>query len=170
MTTTPDAARRTIGADEEDIMRTPDGSTELVACPECGAPAEIIDRFVLESTDGPVEHATVRCARTLAHRYTVLVERLHSAPAVPATAGGAPAELVLSHRDRAILRAVAGGTAELLGGVEPDLFLDGRYCSDQPAARRLAHAGLIAAAGPVATGRRVAARLTADGRRAAARG
>ena len=50
----------------------------------------------------------------------------------------------LSHRDRAILRAVAGGTAQLLVSAEPDLFLDGRCCSDQLAARRLAHAGLIA--------------------------
>jgi hypothetical protein len=35
---------------------------DLTRCPECGAPAEITDRFVLESTDGPVEHARVDCA------------------------------------------------------------------------------------------------------------
>ena len=34
---------------------------ELTSCPECGALAEIVDRDVLESTDGPVEHARVRC-------------------------------------------------------------------------------------------------------------
>jgi hypothetical protein len=34
---------------------------EMTTCPECGAPAEIVDRHVLESTDGPVEHARVRC-------------------------------------------------------------------------------------------------------------
>lgn len=71
----------------------------------------------------------------------------------------------LTHRDRAILRAVAGGTAELLVGVEPDLFVDGRCCSDQMAARRLAHAGLITTARPGATGTRVPARLTEAGRR-----
>jgi hypothetical protein len=27
--------------------------------PECAAPAEVVDRFVLESTDGPIEHAIV---------------------------------------------------------------------------------------------------------------
>lgn len=70
----------------------------------------------------------------------------------------------LSHRDRAILRAVDGGTAELAVGAEPDLYLDGRFCSDQFAARRLAHAGLIAAAGPGPIGHRVRARLTGAGR------
>ena len=71
--------------------------------------------------------------------------------------------VALSCRDRAILRAVAKGGAELLTGAEPDLFLDGRCCSDQSAAHRLARAGLIATAGPGAPGSRVAARLTAVG-------
>lgn len=41
------------------------GSTlpQLTGCPECGAPAEITRRDVLESTDGPVEHVGVRCIR-----------------------------------------------------------------------------------------------------------
>lgn len=30
-------------------------------CPQCSTPAEITGRFVLESTDGPVEHVRVRC-------------------------------------------------------------------------------------------------------------
>ena len=34
---------------------------ELTVCPECGAAAEVIDRFVLQSTYGPVAHAKVRC-------------------------------------------------------------------------------------------------------------
>ena len=66
----------------------------------------------------------------------------------------------LSHRDRAILRAVAGGTAELIGGAQPDLLVGGRCCSDQMAARRLATAGLITGAGPAVMSRRVPARLT----------
>jgi hypothetical protein len=34
---------------------------ELTNCPECGAPAEVVDRFVLPGTDGPVEHVKTRC-------------------------------------------------------------------------------------------------------------
>ena len=34
---------------------------DLVVCPECSAPAEVVDRFVLPSTDGPVEHVKVVC-------------------------------------------------------------------------------------------------------------
>lgn len=49
---------------------------EYAACPECGSPAEIADRFVLESTAGPVEHAIVRCAAEAAHRYTLPLGRL----------------------------------------------------------------------------------------------
>ena len=44
---------------------------------------------------------------------------------------------MLTHRDRAILRAVAIGTAELVAGAEPDLYLDGLACSDQFTAHRL---------------------------------
>ena len=69
----------------------------------------------------------------------------------------------LSCRDRAILRAVAAGRAELRLGIEPDLFLDGRCCCDQSAAHRLARAGLIATAVPSAPGSRVPARLTTVG-------
>jgi hypothetical protein len=36
-------------------------TTMTTTCPECGAPAEILDRFVLPSTDGPVEHLKARC-------------------------------------------------------------------------------------------------------------
>jgi hypothetical protein len=49
---------------------------KIVECPECTAPAEVVDRFVLESTDGPIEHAIVLCV--IRHRLTVLVERLVS--------------------------------------------------------------------------------------------
>jgi hypothetical protein len=70
----------------------------------------------------------------------------------------------LTHRDRAILRAVDRGTAEIAVGPGCDLFLDGRCCADQLAAQRLARAGLIAAATVGALGERVAVRLTAAGR------
>jgi hypothetical protein len=34
---------------------------DFTTCPDCGAQAEVVDRFVLESTDGPIDHAKVRC-------------------------------------------------------------------------------------------------------------
>jgi hypothetical protein len=34
---------------------------DLTTCPECGVPAEIQQRRMLPSTDGPVEHAKIRC-------------------------------------------------------------------------------------------------------------
>ena len=69
----------------------------------------------------------------------------------------------LSRRDRAILRAVAGGYAELVFGTEPDLIIDGRCCCDQTAAHRLARAGLIAPLGAAVVGQRVPAGLTPAG-------
>jgi len=38
---------------------------QLSACPEptCNAPAEVTDRFTLESTDGPIEHCKTYCVR-----------------------------------------------------------------------------------------------------------
>jgi hypothetical protein len=81
---------------------------------------------------------------------------------MPTTAPRATAR-ALTGRDRAILRAVAAGGAELTGGAEPDLLLDGRFCCDQPAAHRLARAGLIAPAAACAVGQRVPAVVTAAG-------
>jgi hypothetical protein len=34
---------------------------ELVACPECGHPADVEWRDDLDSTDGAVEHLKIRC-------------------------------------------------------------------------------------------------------------
>jgi hypothetical protein len=34
---------------------------EFTPCPECGLPAEVQYRSVLQSTDGPVEHVKTRC-------------------------------------------------------------------------------------------------------------
>ena len=34
----------------------------LVSCPDCGAPAEITERFGLPSTDGLVDHIVLHCA------------------------------------------------------------------------------------------------------------
>ena len=34
---------------------------DLVPCPKCYRMAEVVDRFDLESTDGPVPHVRLRC-------------------------------------------------------------------------------------------------------------
>jgi len=65
----------------------------------------------------------------------------------------------LSHRDRAVLRAVAAGRCQLAAGAGAPLVIDGVGCSDQLVGPRLIKAGLIAAVrrpGP--------ASLTASGR------
>jgi hypothetical protein len=36
--------------------------SSVVCCPECDRSATVLDRCVLESTDGPVEHVRIRCA------------------------------------------------------------------------------------------------------------
>jgi hypothetical protein len=33
----------------------------MVGCPDCGLPAEILDLFSLDSTDGPIEHIVLAC-------------------------------------------------------------------------------------------------------------
>lgn len=35
----------------------------LIVCPKCGELAEVLDRFTLSSTDGPVEHVRTYCVR-----------------------------------------------------------------------------------------------------------
>lgn len=54
---------------------------DLTTCPECGLPAEVVSRDVWPSTDGPVEHATVRCVDK--HRFVLPVASLRSALAAP---------------------------------------------------------------------------------------
>ena len=72
----------------------------------------------------------------------------------------------LNHRERATLRAVAGGHAEICCSCEPDLFIDGLSCCDQSTVHRLARLGLIAPAFPGKHGERVPALLTEAGSRA----
>lgn len=66
----------------------------------------------------------------------------------------------LNHRERATLRAVAGGHAEISCSCEPDLFIDGLSCCDQSTVHRLARLGMIAPARPGKRGERVPALLT----------
>ena len=49
---------------------------DLVGCPQCAEQAEVVDRFVLESTDGPIEHVKIQCARR--HWFTMTTEGLTS--------------------------------------------------------------------------------------------
>jgi hypothetical protein len=54
---------------------------DLTTCPECGNAAEILWRDVLESSDGPVEHAKVVCVDR--HWFLMPVASLAS-PRLPA--------------------------------------------------------------------------------------
>jgi hypothetical protein len=57
---------------------------QLTACPQCTAPAEIVRRTVLESTDGPIEHVAVRCAQR--HHFVLPTAQLRH----DVTGGGHP--------------------------------------------------------------------------------
>jgi hypothetical protein len=48
---------------------------QLTGCPACDQPAEILDRFVLGSTSGPIEHVKIRCV--LGHGFFMPVELLN---------------------------------------------------------------------------------------------
>jgi hypothetical protein len=63
-----------------------------------------------------------------------------------------------------MLRTVAAERAELSLSSEPDLFVDGLVCSDQPTAHVLVRAGLIHPRRPGSFGERVPAFLTDLGR------
>ena len=49
---------------------------DITACPEpgCTLPAEIVDRAVLESSDGPIEHARIACLG--GHRFLMPIQML----------------------------------------------------------------------------------------------
>jgi hypothetical protein len=48
---------------------------EIIACPHCGAPAEITQRFWLDSTDGPIQHLQTICLSK--HWLTPRAETVH---------------------------------------------------------------------------------------------
>jgi hypothetical protein len=57
---------------------------EPIPCPQCGAPAQITERFRLGSTDGPVEHLKTGCVNH--HWLTPPAETLASSQVDPAPA------------------------------------------------------------------------------------
>jgi len=61
---------------------------DLTTCPECGALAEVQWRAVLESTDGPVEHAKILCVQR--HWFLLPVGRLAGQPQPHRTVTQAP--------------------------------------------------------------------------------
>ena len=74
----------------------------------------------------------------------------------------------LSGRAKAMLRAVAAGRAQLTGGCEPNLYVDGLPCCDQMVTHDLVHAGLLRARRAVGLNERTDAELTEAGRAAIA--
>ncbi|WP_158893924.1 hypothetical protein [Amycolatopsis anabasis] len=75
-------------------------------------------------------------------------------------------DVELNHRERATLRAVALGKAEITCSCEPDLFIDGLACCDQTTAHRLAKGGLVVPARAGRPGERVPALISDLGRAA----
>ena len=51
----------------------------VIACPGCGVPAEILERFFLPSTDGRAAHVAVSCAA--GHHFRMAADRLPAGPA-----------------------------------------------------------------------------------------
>lgn len=66
----------------------------------------------------------------------------------------------LNDRERATLRAIGQGRAEITCSCEPDLYIDGLPCCDQFTARRLARNALVVPLRAGRTGERVPASLT----------
>ena len=54
---------------------------DMTQCPECGLVAEVVWRDVLESTDGPVEHARITCVDK--HWFLLPVASLETAVGAP---------------------------------------------------------------------------------------
>lgn len=72
-----------------------------------------------------------------------------------------PVMITLSGRERALLRAVAGGRCQFRGGFDPVMLIDGLSFADFSVPRRLVEAGLVEAPDPRVP--LAPARLTEDG-------
>ena len=69
----------------------------------------------------------------------------------------------LTNRALAVLRAARTDRVHVSLSCEPDVFVDGLACCDQPGARALVHAGLLRAGRPGRIGELVPAQLTDAG-------
>jgi len=58
---------------------------DITTCPQCGQPATVQWRAVLESTDGPTEHARIDCLNR--HWFLLPIAVLDRGPALTARAG-----------------------------------------------------------------------------------
>jgi hypothetical protein len=76
------------GKEVDDMIDRHDIELELAVCPECFAPAEIVDRFTLGSTDGGVEHVKVRCLER--HSFLMPAASLPTVSVLDATTGTEP--------------------------------------------------------------------------------
>jgi len=45
-----------------------------LSCPSCGLPADMVDRFMLDGSPGPVEHVKIACAA--GHWFTLPLDSL----------------------------------------------------------------------------------------------
>jgi hypothetical protein len=55
---------------------------QLTPCPQCGLPAEIRERFWLQSTDGPIDHVALSCID--GHHFRMAADRLPTPVLTPA--------------------------------------------------------------------------------------
>ena len=67
-------------------------SVTTTRCPQCGSAAVVVERFVLESTDGPQEHARTACPR--GHRFVASIEAL-TRPSPRTVVDGQPMRIML---------------------------------------------------------------------------
>ena len=73
---------------------------EWTQCPQCGLVAEVVDRDVWPSTDGPIEHVHVRCVAR--HRFVLpaaSLERHHAAAQTAQSAHAAQATQAATGRE-----------------------------------------------------------------------
>ena len=61
---------------------------DLVVCPECAAPAEVLDRFGMASTARTLEHVKIQCLAR--HWFLMPVTMLPTAAAVATRSGTGP--------------------------------------------------------------------------------
>ena len=68
------------------------GVGDTTRCPECGTTAAVQERFVLESTDGPIEHARTACPR--GHHFLLSIDAL-TRPPLPTPVPAGPLRIML---------------------------------------------------------------------------